>query len=63
MEELSTLRIDIPVYIKDIIKADSQALGLPAYKLYIKILEDFIRKTATDRKTIYIRRRRGRKQD
>lgn len=64
MEELRTLRIDVPAGIKELIKSDSKALGIPACTLYIKILEDFIRKDADDRKYIYlIRRRRGSKQD
>ncbi len=62
MEELTPLRLSIPSVIRDLVKSDSKALGIPAYSLYIKILEDFVRKSAKERKSIYIRRiRRGSK--
>ena len=58
MEEMKTLRVEIPVGIKDVISADSKALGIPAYKLYIKILEEFIYRPALDRKKTYTRRKK-----
>ena len=63
LEELKTLQVVVPARIKELVKADSQALGISASKLYVKILEDFIRKDAPKRKSIYIRRYRGSKQD
>jgi len=59
LEKLTPLRFDVPSSIRDFIKADSKALGIPAYTLYLKILQDFVKKTAKERKSIYIRRKRG----
>jgi len=59
LEELKALHVDIPIGIKELVSADSKALGISAYKLYIKILEDFIHKPAAERKKIYTIRRRA----
>lgn len=56
MEEMKPLRVDMPVRIKELITADSKALGITAKQLYIQILEDFVRKKASERKSIYMRR-------
>jgi len=57
LDQLRPLRVDMPVAVKDAIKADSAALGIPAYTLYRKILEDFVSKPARDRKKVYLKRR------
>jgi len=59
LEYYKALHVDIPIGIKDLVSADSKALGIPAYKLYRKILEDFIRKPAAERKKIYTIKRRA----
>lgn len=58
LEEMKTLHVSIPAMLKDVITADSKALGIPACKLYPKILEDFVYKTALERKKIYTRRKK-----
>ena len=59
MEDLKTLRIEVEEKIKANVTADSQALGIPAYILYRKILMDFIHKPAEDRKRVYLRKKYG----
>ena len=60
MEPKGFLRIPIPVGIREVVKADSKALGIPGYLLYEKIIENFIYKSAAERKRIYLgRRKRG----
>ena len=58
MEQMELLRITIPAGIKEVIREDSEALNIPAYKLYRKIFEEFIYKSAKKRKEIYTRRKR-----
>lgn len=54
MEQLKGLRIEVEEMIKVNVNHDSQALGIPAYMLYRKILMDFIHKPAEDRKRVYL---------
>ena len=59
MNGLVQLSVKIPTEYKEVIMADSKALGIPAYKLVSAIVEDHIFRSAIDRKKIYLRKKNG----